>query len=90
MSNVVAFKPREQERVIYRTRAPIEALNPATGRVERGFGDTWTVDKARADARAAATPGAFVEALSLPQILDFEPAAQLKARAAWANAYPDR
>lgn len=89
MGQVVAFKRAEPERVIYRTRVPVECVNPATQRVERGYGDTWTADKARADARAAAAPGAFVEPLTMAQILEFEPAAQLKARAAWANAYPD-
>lgn len=87
MGAVIAFpqKPRE----IYRTRVPLECVNPATGLVERGFADTWTADKSRADARAAATSGAFVQALTMADILEFEPAAQLKARAAWANAFPD-
>lgn len=86
MGGVLAF---ERPRVIYRTRVPIECVDPDSGRVQCGFADTWTPDRTRADERAAARPGAFVEALTMAEILEFEPAAQLKARAAWANAYPD-
>ncbi len=75
-------------RVIHRTRCPVSIQDPETGEVRRGYGDIWTTDKARADARAAATEGAFVETLTEADILEFEPAAQLKARAAWAHAYP--
>lgn len=76
---VIALRPR----VIYRTRVPVEIAG------QRGFADTWTPDRSRADVRAEAVPEAFVEALTWAQIQTFEPAAQLKARAAWANAFPD-
>lgn len=89
MGDLVSLADRAAPRVIHRTRVPLEMVNPATGQIERGFGDTWTRDKARADERAASAAGAFVETLTMTQILEFEPAAQLKARAAWANAYPD-
>lgn len=70
-------------REIYRSRTPIEV----EGR--RGFADVWTTDRQRADERAAATEGAFVEALTEADVAKLAPAAQLKARAAWANAFPD-
>jgi hypothetical protein len=76
------------DRQIYRTRTPVAVTDP-TGVVRRGYADIWTADKARADERAAGAAGAFVEALTLEQIMAFEPAAQLKARAAWANAFPE-
>jgi hypothetical protein len=78
-----------RQRVIHRTRCPVSVQNPVTGAVQHGYGDIWTRDRQRADARAAETPGAFVETLTLEQIMQFEPAAQLKARAAWARAYPE-
>lgn len=86
MGDVVALRG---QRVIHRTRCPVVVTNPATGQEQRGFGDIWTADIERARARAVETPGAFVETLTEAQIAEFEPAAQLKARAAWATAFPD-
>lgn len=70
-------------RRIYRSRQPIVVDG------QHGFADFWSANELRARSEAAAAPGRIFEALTLADIERFTPAAQLKARAAWAAAYPN-
>jgi hypothetical protein len=70
--------------VIYRSRQPIVVEGRS------GFADFWTANELRARQEAAAAPGRLFETLSESDIAKLPPAAQLKARAAWAAAFPDQ
>lgn len=70
-------------RRIFRSRQPV-VVEGSTG-----YLDFWTPNELRARQEAAKAPERIFEALTEADIARMPPAAQLKARAAWATAFPD-
>ena len=70
-------------RKIYRSRQPVVVDG------QTGYADFWTSNELRARQEASKAKGRLFEALTEADIASMPPAAQLKARAAWAAAYPD-